>query len=211
MLRADAFDELADAVQQVAALLLRRQGHRLGDVGIADAQLGHELGDLGRVLAECLAQRLGRHLARRCLDVLDGRQVGRCALLIDAVTGEHAQTQPLRLGGRLLDETCLADARLAGHQDESTAGLAGLLHSAHQPRPVLGTGDERRTVRGRQDAAALGVLPRHLPQPPCGIDALELELAAVFELGARGAEHAAHGIGGVDGCTRGRPTRCAWR
>ena len=67
-----ALDELGDhCTQQVVALLLGRQRHRVGNVRVAYPQLGHELGDLGRVLPERLAERLGRNLARRLLDVLD--------------------------------------------------------------------------------------------------------------------------------------------
>ena len=194
-----ALDELGDAVQQVAALLLGRQRHRLGDVGVADAQLGHELGDLGRVLAERLAQHLGRHLARRLLDVLDGGQVGRRALLVDAVAGEHAQTEPPRLGGRLLDEARLADAGLAADEHESRprrrARAPRRAAAARAPGRVPTNGV--RSAPGRTPVA-LGVRPRHLPEAPGRVDALERELAAVFELAARRAEDAVHRIGGED-------------
>ena len=99
-----ALDELADGMQQVAALLLRRQRDGLGDVGVAHPQLGHEFGDLGCVRSERLAQRLGCHLARRLFDVFDGGQVGRRALLVDTVAGEHAEPEPPCLGGHLVDE-----------------------------------------------------------------------------------------------------------
>jgi hypothetical protein len=83
--------ELGNAVEQVAALLLGRQRDGLRNVRVARAQLGHELGDLGGVLAEGLAERLGRHLACGLFDVFDGGQIRRRALLVDAVAGQHAQ------------------------------------------------------------------------------------------------------------------------
>jgi hypothetical protein len=193
-----ALHELGDTVEQVAALLLGRERDGLRDVRIARPQLGDELGDLGGVVAERLAERLGRHLAGRLLEVLDDGQVGRRALLVDRVAGEHAQTEPPRLGGRLFDETRLPDAGLAADQHERTCPLACALDGSEQPRPLLTAGNEGGSLSPREDARSFGVCPGDLPEVPGRVDSLERELAAIFELATRRPEDAVHRVRGED-------------
>ena len=182
----------------MAALLLGRQRHRVGNVRVAHAQLGHELGDLGRVLAERLAQRLRRDLARGRLDLLDKRQVGRRPLLVDAVAGEHAQTEALSLGGHLLHQPGLPDPGLAPDQQQRALPVARALHRLEQPRALPGASDEGGALLPREDPAGLRRRPWHLPEAPGRIDPPERDFAPVHELAARSAEHAVHRVRGED-------------
>jgi hypothetical protein len=187
-------DEFGDAVQQVAALLLGGERYGLGDVGVARTQLGHQLGDLRRVLTERLAQRLGREVARRLLEVLDGREVGRRTLLVDAVAGEHVHAEAPRLVGRLLHQARLPDAGLSADQDQRAGTVARSLRGLEQPCALPGAADVGSPLAPRKHAAVGGIDPRHLVDLPGRVDALERELAAILELAAGRAEHAVHGV-----------------
>src|SRR5439155_24162747 len=104
----------------------------------------------------------------RLLDVLDDGQIRWRPLLVDAVADEHAEPEPSRLGGRLLDQARLADAGLADEQQEGARPLACALHGAKHPRALRAARDEGRARRPREDAGALRIRPRHLPETPGG-------------------------------------------
>ena len=92
----------------------------------------------------------------------------------------------------------LADPRLTGQEDHRTAAGARALERLLEARAFGSASDERRRIAAREHAARLGGGPRHLPELPRSIDALERDLAAVVELAARGSEYAVHGVGRED-------------
>ena len=112
-----AMNEL-DRVEEVAALLLGREVERLADVGEAAPELGDHARDLGRVLAEVVADDLGRHDRQRLLEHLDERRVGDGALRLVAPPEDRERAALLGLADQLAHQRRLADAGLAADEDE---------------------------------------------------------------------------------------------
>jgi hypothetical protein len=106
-------DELAHAEPQVAPGLLGREIQRRGDLGDDQPQGGDDAGDLRGRLAQGAAQ--GGGAARRhhaLLDHLGEGQIGRLALVLDAVTGQDPEPVGVGLAVDLLHQPGLADPGL---------------------------------------------------------------------------------------------------
>ncbi len=144
----EALEDPEDQLEQPALsgrveLTGRRQ------VGAPRRQLGHEARDLGSRRPE---ERRQPSLLRRSNELaqhLDERSVGqRTGPEIQARALEHARAA--RPGSRfeLVEESRLADARLAGNDDDAPTARGGHVQGAIEPGQLARPADERVTAAG---------------------------------------------------------------
>jgi hypothetical protein len=119
----------------------RRQGPRGGH-----RQLGHELAELGRVLAELGGQRRGRAAGGQGAQRQSPRPVGGRALTLVAAAPHHPDLAGPGVGGELLGDAGLADARLAGDEHELPLSAEGAVERGPQPGPLGVPADEGELV-----------------------------------------------------------------
>ena len=192
-----SLEELADAVEHVAALLLRREVGCPGDVAVALTQRGHQRGDLRRVLAQYLPHPFPADLPCRLLQLVDERLVRRRHRHVQARPGEDVQSLTLGLVERLGGQPRLAGTGLAADEDESSHPAGDSADQVEQPRPLGHTTDVRRH-RDLLDGRHLGVVARHLVQVPRRGDPLEIEHPPVVQLVTCRSEHHVDSLRGED-------------
>ncbi len=138
--------EVTHAVEQVAALLLRRQLRGRRDVGEEAAELRHELGHLRGRVTQGVAQRLRRDDPRGGLSHLHEGDVGRRPLHLVATADEGGHVVLAGLGHQFLGDTRLADAGLAADHDEGATTACHLVEEAPQVGPLRLAADEGRPL-----------------------------------------------------------------
>ena len=139
------------------------------------------------------------------LQLLHERLVGRWRVHVETVTDQHGHPPFAGELARLQDETALARTRLPGHEHHPAL-------VRHRPRDLLreqlafvDAAHERRPFDVGEHVVGAVVDDRDLEETPRRVDPLQLELAAIDELGPGGAEHAVHRLGGKDAaCGRER-------
>ena len=149
-LGADLADQRGDGVEEAVAL---RVGLRPGDrarrqvVGGRRPELRQQDRELGRARAEPLAQRVQRRARRPAAQHLDHGLVRRQRLLVEApVEDDRAVLVGAR--GQLGRAARLADAGVAGQQDERALALDGLAPAALEVGELDAAADERVAVDG---------------------------------------------------------------
>ncbi len=121
-------------------LRLRRVADRC--VGLVAAELGEELCKLTPGGAELVADP-GRVLTREVVaDGLDEREVGERELGLAACAPENLPAEPLRAGGELGREPCLAHAGLAAERDEAALAAVGRQERVFEDEELLVAADE---------------------------------------------------------------------
>ena len=195
-----ALEEVAETVQEVALLLFGGQRDRLSDIAEALPQLGQQLRQFRGAVAQRLAELAGRDDRHGALHHLDEGQIGLCALGVVTLSGEREQSEPPRLFGQLIGEAGLADAGLTADQHQRPAPVARLPDQRAQPLPLRLAADVGGAVARPGAAFARGLrLPRHLPEPPGLVEALQRRLTTVDEGDARArSEQRAGGVGDQD-------------
>ncbi len=193
-----ALDEAAHAVQQIPAFLIRGEHWRFANVVVDAVQLRHQTGDLGGLLAQYLAKGLGRERVSRMLQLLHERLVGRWRVHVETVTDQHRHPPFAGELASLPDETALARARLPGHEHHSSLIRHRLRDLLCDELAFVDSTHERRPFGVGEHLIGAVVDNRHLEEPPRRVDPLELELAAIDELGPGGAEHTMHRLRGKD-------------
>ncbi len=137
-------DEVAEAVEQVAALLLRRQLDGRWNIREHTPQLRDELRHLGCRFTERVAECRPRHDARRAFHHLDPRNEwwGACHLV--TATGQRQTPALARVPEDLLGEPRLANARLPADQHQTATAPHRLVEPLAQLGVLTVAPDERR-------------------------------------------------------------------
>ena len=129
--------DVAEAVEEVVPLLLRRKLQRRRDVGEEPAEAGQQLGHLGRVVAEEGPERLWiRCDGQGLLQDLDEGHVGRRTLDLVAPPDEDPEPLGGGVGGDLLTEACLPDTGFAAHKGQASRAPVGAVDEATELGPL---------------------------------------------------------------------------
>ena len=192
------FEELAHAVQHVAAFLLGRQVGRRWDVVVALTERGHELGQLGRVLAEQGPEVGGGQAASGLLELVDVGLVGRGRVHVEAVATAHGHAETVGDGRRLSGQAALAEPGGTADQQHRTPSSGRGFDLGAELLAFASPADERRGLAVGQSLTAIFFEWWHEIHGPLGGDALELDGALIDEFVARRSQHPVHGVGGED-------------
>ena len=200
---AGAVDELEKAVEEIAALLLRRQLDRRRNVGKETPQLGHQLRDLRGGLTHRFPESRTRYHPCRVLEHLDERNEGRCLLHLVAVACRCQAAALPGLRQDLLRQSRLADARLTADERERPASSQRLVkESAHLGALALAP-DIRRSFCPRCLARRTRLRDwsraRDIVEQPgeVGADVVEELIPVLGFLGQQPVERHATGLGQV--------------
>jgi hypothetical protein len=178
--------DVPDPVEEHPPLLFGGQLERRRDVRTQSTETGNELGDLGGVLAERLAERLGaRGPGQRLLEDLHEGDVGRGSLHLVGVAHEdlHLPSRTGRFGDQLLGQARLAHAGLPADEHQSTRPPPGLVQQPLELRPLRGPADEGSGPpgRGHRPLVALVGRPHQAEEPPALGESLQPAPAPVPE------------------------------
>ena len=147
--------KLGDRVEEIEAGVVRieaRRSRRVGQSGEMRLQLGHQLADVDRAAAELQRQDRGILAAHVRSENLHPRPVGRLPAAFPRVAPEHARFPSCGEIGHLLRQPRLADAGLAGEQEQASAAGYGFLEAGGELGELALAANEE----SRRHAASLG-------------------------------------------------------
>ena len=134
--------ERCDGLEQSEAGPVGVGGRRLREVGHQAPELGKDGGELGPLAAELGAHGLGVAVADVRAQRLDPRPVGRGAARLPAPADVHPRSAPPGVATHLLGQPALADARLAGDEDQPSLSGQRLVERGHQRGELMLASDE---------------------------------------------------------------------
>lgn len=127
VLTGHTFEELADALEQVASLLVGWKLDRRRDIAELPAYVWHQAGHLRRSVAQRRAQRLGWHDPHALFDQIDKGDKRRRALDLVAPARQREAAPFARQVEHLFNQTGLANAGLASKQDDAAPAQDSLV------------------------------------------------------------------------------------
>ena len=141
-----ARQELGHTVQQIAALLVWRQARVGRDVAVLVAQLRHQLGEFGGVLAHAAAHDVGTQQSARLFDLLEQRLVRRRRIGVEAMTACHHEAAEACDALCLLRQPGLANTRLAREKQQHALAALGLVDPIAHERELARAADTGREL-----------------------------------------------------------------